>query len=35
MNDFVAAPFNHFEKVEREQVRKALDSLNMNLDLKP
>ena len=34
-NDFVAAPFNHFEKVEREQVRKALDSLNMNLDLKP
>lgn len=34
-SDFVAAPFNHFEKVEREQVRKALDSLNMNLDLKP
>ena len=33
-NDFVAAPFNHFEKVEREQVRKALDCLNMILDLR-
>ena len=33
-SDFVAAPFNHFENEERDQVRIALENLNMDLDLK-
>ena len=31
---WMAAPFNHFEKEERDQVRIALENLNMDLDLK-
>ncbi|WP_298110784.1 dihydrodipicolinate synthase family protein [uncultured Bacteroides sp.] len=33
-SDFVAAPFNHFEKAERAQVRAALEDLGINLTLK-